>query len=327
MELLAYRILSLILFSSAVFVLCTSQGMYNNHWYIGLTSSLYFGFNVSSDQCVTPQLDYSEGRSGSDGTLHIYSMSPFTSCNGRIVGYKFCYENTRSTTGVRVATVLLLEDVGVNYYTVRNFTVKSIPGEDNCLSEGIAGVQCCVSRNLSAENQFGVNSSYLYGVVDLPGGPNMRQTHPDDGHCGYQFDGAAYTRDGDTALSTSGNPTNQPLRIFQFIIGELRFTLILFISTFCSCTDKSNCVFTCFSDNSTSDVTTPIGQTSGTCPTSAPPLTGTFTKTQPPVFTSATSPSPPGPTSTENQPPAFTTDTSSIPTDTSSTMVTKLGFS
>ena len=224
MALLAYRILPLILFSSAVFVLCTSQGMCNNHRYIGLTSSLYFGFNVPSDQCVTPQLDYSEGRSGSDGNLYIYSMSPFTSCNGRIVGYKFCYENTISTTGVRVATVLLLEDVGVTYRTVRNFTVKSIPGEDNCLSEGTADGQCCVCQNLSAENQFEVNSSYLYGVVDLPGGPNMRQTNVHDGRRGYEFTEAAYTQRGDTVLTNSGNPKNQPLRIFQFIIGELRFT-------------------------------------------------------------------------------------------------------
>ena len=220
MALLAYRILSLILFSSAVFVLCTSQGMYSNHWYIGLTSSLYFGFNVSSDQCVTPPLDYSKGGSGSDGNLYIYSMSPFTSCNGIIVGYKFCYENTISTTGVRVATVLLLEDVGVNYRTVRRFTVEAILGRD-CLS----GEQCCVCQNLSAENQFGVNSSYLYGVVDLPGNPNMRQTNVGNiGRLGDEFNGAAYTRDGDTALTKSGNPTLQPLRIFQFIIGEFGFT-------------------------------------------------------------------------------------------------------
>ena len=223
MDLLAYRILPLILFSSAVFVLCTSQGMYSNHWYIGLTSSLYFGFNVSSDQCVTPPLDYSKGGSGSDGTLYIYSMSPFTSCNGIIVGYKFCYENTRSTSGerVRVATVLLLEDVGVNYRTVRRFTVEAIPGRD-CLS----GEQCCVCQNLSAENQFGVNSSYLYGVVDLPGNPNMRQTNVGIiGRLGYLLTTAEYTQSGDT-LRKSGGPRDQPLKIFQFIIGELRFLLM-----------------------------------------------------------------------------------------------------
>ena len=324
MELLAYRILPLILFSSAVFVLCTSQGMYNNHRYIGLTSFLYFGFNVSSDQCVTPPLDYSKGVSGSGGTLYIYSMSPFTSCNGRVVGYKFCYESSTAGEKVRVATILLLEDVGVTYCTVRNFTVTAIPVEENCLSEGVANGQCCVSRNLSAENQFGVNSSYHYGVVDLPGGLNMRQTNVHDGHPGYEFTEAEYTRDGDSVLTNSGNPGLKPLRIFQFIIGELRFVVAHVLINQIMC-------FTCFSDNSTSDVTIPTtstGPTSGTCPvapTSAPPPTGTSTETQPSVHTSATSPPPTGPTSTENQPPAFTTDTSS--SDTSSTMVTKLGFS
>ena len=97
--------------------------------------------------------------------------------------------------------------------------MEAIPGRD-CLSGG----QCCVSRNLSAENQFGVNSSYHYGVVDIPGGPNINQTHPSVGRLGYLFSLVVYTQSGDT-LSKSGNPTLQPLRIFQFIIGELRFVV------------------------------------------------------------------------------------------------------
>ena len=96
--------------------------------------------------------------------------------------------------------------------------MEAVPGRD-CPSGG----QCCVSRNLSDVNQFGVNSSYHYGVVDLPGGPNMRQTHPSVGHPGYLFSAALYTQSGDT-LRRSGNPTFQPLKMFQFIIGELRFT-------------------------------------------------------------------------------------------------------
>ena len=96
--------------------------------------------------------------------------------------------------------------------------MEAIPGGD-CPSGG----QCCVSRNLSAENQFGANSSYHYGVVDLPDGPNMIQTHQSVGHSGYLLTTAGLsTQRGDT-LSKSGNPTLQPLKMFQFIIGELRF--------------------------------------------------------------------------------------------------------
>ena len=98
--------------------------------------------------------------------------------------------------------------------------MEVIPGRD-CPSGGL----CCVSRNLSAENQFGVNSSYLYGVVDLSGGPNMRQTiGGNSGRCGYEFNTAGLsTQSGDT-LRRSGSPTVQPLKIFQFIIGKLRFS-------------------------------------------------------------------------------------------------------
>ena len=120
---------------------------------------------------------------------------------------------------MNISTVLLLEDMGTDYTVVRRFTVVVIPGRD-CPCGG----QCCVSQNLSAENQFGVNSSYHYGVVDLPGGPNMRQTNVGNiGRPGYLFSAALYTRSGDT-LRKSGSPTVQPLNIFQFIIGELRFS-------------------------------------------------------------------------------------------------------
>ena len=130
-------------------------------------------FSVTTVQCVAPTLD-DITRAGSEGVVFIYTMSPFTSsCSGRVVGYWFCYQNTGSTTGERVniSTVLLLEDMGADYTIVRRFYVEAILGRD-CPS----GRQCCVSRNLSVENQFGVNSSYLYGVVDLPGDSNMRQT-------------------------------------------------------------------------------------------------------------------------------------------------------
>ena len=122
-------------------------------------------FSVTGDQCVAPTLDYNALiTAGSEGVIHIYTMSPFTSsCSGRVV---------------RIATVLLLEDMGANYQVVVELNVMAEPGTDSCLPGSPTDGQCCVTRNLGAESQFGVNSSYLYGVVDLPDGPNMIQTHP-----------------------------------------------------------------------------------------------------------------------------------------------------
>ena len=122
---------------------------------------------------------------------------------------------------MNIATVLLLEDTGANYQVVVKLNVEAVPGEDSCLPGSPDG-QCHVTRNLAAENQFGVNSSYLYGVVDLPGGPNMIWTHVSVGHPGYQFASAVYRQSGGT-LRKSGNPRNQPLRMFQFIIGRYRY--------------------------------------------------------------------------------------------------------
>ena len=124
---------------------------------------------------------------------------------------------------MNIATVLLLEDMGANYQVVIELNVEAVPGEDSCLPGSPDG-QCHVTRNLAAEDQFGVNSSYLYGVVDLPGGPNMRQTYVSVGHPGYLLNRAEYTQSG-SILRKSGNLTSQPLRMFQFIIGESRFVL------------------------------------------------------------------------------------------------------
>ena len=126
---------------------------------------------------------------------------------------------------MNISTVLLLKDMGANYHTIRSFTVEAIVGGDSCLPVSSADGQCCVTRNLAAESQFGVNSSYLYGVVDLPDGPSMKQTHVSVGHPGYVLARAEYTQNGDT-LRKSGNPTNQPLKMFQFIVGEYRFTFV-----------------------------------------------------------------------------------------------------
>ena len=126
---------------------------------------------------------------------------------------------------VTIATVLLLEDMGANYQVVSELNVEVIPRGDRCLSGSPTDGQCCVTQNLSAEKQFGVNSSYLYGVVDLPVRPDMIQTNVGSvGRPGYRLNTVVYTQRGDTALMNSGNPTDQPLRMFQFIISKLRFT-------------------------------------------------------------------------------------------------------
>ena len=127
---------------------------------------------------------------------------------------------------MNISTVLLLERMGANYHTVRSFTVEVIVGGDSCLPGSSADGQCCVTRNLAAESQFGVNSSYLYGVVDLPVRPNMIQTHvPSVVVPGYQFTIAEYTQNGGT-LRRDGNLTDQRLKMFQFIIGEFRSVLL-----------------------------------------------------------------------------------------------------
>ena len=69
---------------------------------------------------------------------------------------------------MNISTVLLLEDMGANYQVVVELNVEAEPGRDSCLPGSPTDEQCCVTRNLGAESQFGVNSIYLYGVVDLP---------------------------------------------------------------------------------------------------------------------------------------------------------------
>ena len=128
---------------------------------------------------------------------------------------------------MRIATVLLLEDMGANYQVVVELNVEAEPGRDRCLSGSPTDGQCCVTQNLAAESQFGVNSSHLYGVIDLSDGPNMIQTHvPGVVRPGYQFASSVYTQNRDDALRNSGNPTDQALRMFQFIIGESKFVFV-----------------------------------------------------------------------------------------------------
>ena len=59
----------------------------------------------------------------------------------------------------------------------------------------------------------------------------MIQTHQSVGRLGYQLAPTEYTQSRDTLRKRAGNPTLQPLKMFQFIIGESKFTLILFIES------------------------------------------------------------------------------------------------
>ena len=129
------------------------------------------------------------------------------------------------------------------------------------------------------------------------------------------------TQRGDT-LSKSGSPTIdiygptlQPLKIFQFIIGELRFSFA----------DESDnvCSFV-FSDSSTSCAATPPTSTGAPPPTDIP-----HTEVPPPADTPSTGATPP--TDTPSPPHTVTShtgDISSIPstltTPTSNTDVTFL---
>ena len=189
-----------------------------------------FPSSVTTDRCVAPPLNY-DATDISPQISFIYT-SPFTSsCSGRVVEYLFCYRNSSRTTGERVtiATVLLLEDMGENYRVVRNFTVEAIPGKDSCLPGRPATErQCCVTRNLAAEDQFGVNSSYLYGLLiperaNLLDGPDMIQTHSSVGY-GYQFNSIQYREPvvkRDLGIDPRADPTAQQVKVFQFIIGKL----------------------------------------------------------------------------------------------------------
>ena len=186
-----------------------------------------FPSNVAIDRCVAPSLNY-DATDISPQISYIYT-SPFTSsCSGRVVGYWFCYQNSSTTTGARVtiATVLLLEDMGENYHIVRSFTVEAIPGEDSCLPGRSGDRQCCVLRNLTAEDQFGVNPSYLYGLVipertNLLDGPDVIQTHSSIGY-GYRFNSIQYREPlvkHDLGIASMADPTAQQVKLFQFIIG------------------------------------------------------------------------------------------------------------
>ena len=106
--------------------------------------------------------------------------------------------------------------------------MEAIPGEDSCLPGRSGDRQCCVLRNLAVEDQFGVNPSYLYGLVipertNLLDGPDMIQTHSSIGY-GYRFNSIQYREPlvkHDLGIASTADPTAQQVKVFQFIIGEL----------------------------------------------------------------------------------------------------------
>ena len=121
-----------------------------------------------------------------------------------------------------MATVLLLEERGQDYRVVANFTVAAL-SDDSCLPGRFQPVGgCCVIRNLTTQD-LRVIPEYLYGVVDISdGGPDMIQTHGSTGY-GYDFVSAIYTMNSQMIRRNQlRNATNQPVKMFQFIIGEFR---------------------------------------------------------------------------------------------------------
>ena len=126
---------------------------------------------------------------------------------------------------MRIATVLLLEDMGVNYQVVAELNVMAEPGEDSCLSGSPDG-QCCVTQ-IQAQDTV-INASHLYGLVipeqaSLPDGPNMIQTHNATAGRGYQFNPGQYRPVNGMLQKRELGPVGAlPVKMFQFIIGEFK---------------------------------------------------------------------------------------------------------
>ena len=178
-------------------------------------------FNVTAELCVAPTLNYRATTEIGQQIAYIYTVSPFTSsCSGVAVGYWFCYQNTNGNA--ESVTALLLKDMGSYYCIIEEFPVEA--GEDSCLPGSPDG-QCCVTRRLSAESQFEVNSSYLYGVTSSP---NIIQTNFEFASDGYTYTSHEYEilqMDDMLEKHNSREPTSQPVKMFQFIIGKFRFSL------------------------------------------------------------------------------------------------------
>ena len=121
-----------------------------------------------------------------------------------------------------MATVLLLEERGQDYRVVANFTVAAL-SDDSCLPGRFQPVGgCCVVRNLTTQD-LRVIPEYLYGVVDISdGGPDMIRTHDSTGY-GYDFNSVSTMISGQMIMRNQlQNAKNQPVKMFQFIIGEFR---------------------------------------------------------------------------------------------------------
>ena len=126
---------------------------------------------------------------------------------------------------MRIATVLLLKDMGDNYRIFGELNVTAEPGRDSCLSGSPDG-QCCITR-IQAQDTV-INTSHQYGVVipeqaTLPDGPNMIQTHDATVGRGYQFISTQYRPMNGMLQKRDLGPVGAlPVKMFQFIIGEFK---------------------------------------------------------------------------------------------------------
>ena len=124
---------------------------------------------------------------------------------------------------MNIATVLLLEEERPNYRIVDSFMVAVLP-DDSCLPgmfRPIGG--CCVIRNLTVElTTRDLTSGYLYAVVDISDAPDMIQTFDSVGY-GYDFNSRDIMISGQMITRNQlQDERDQPVRRFQFIIGESR---------------------------------------------------------------------------------------------------------
>ena len=142
------------------------------------------------------------------------------------MGYLFCYQNSNANSdNVRIATALVLQEMGQNFRINQNFEVEAKPREDNCLPESRSDLmQCCVNRTLDDPFE---DDLQLYGLV-IPGlqnGSCMIQTHGSPGR-GYEFN-SMLTEPQDSilmrqTLGIGSGAVAVPLKMFQFLIGKFR---------------------------------------------------------------------------------------------------------
>ena len=186
-----------------------------------------FTFPKSADTFRVPSLDFSAVTVQGAASVGFIYTTPSSTGVGRVVGYLFCYQNSNANSdNVRIATALVLQEIGQDFRINQNFEVEAQPREDNCLPESrLDLMQCCVNRTLDDPFE---DDLQLYGLVipELQNGPHMIQTRGSTGR-GYQFNSMLYTEPQNSilmrqTLGIGSGATAVPLKMFQFLVGKFR---------------------------------------------------------------------------------------------------------